>query len=229
MPKAVTKVNLRSWIRQRLEMENDDSVTDSELDDLIDEGLAALHQLLLHNDDSYAEAQVDITTTGAQDYDVPTDWYDTVSIEWVKGTQDRRELIRTNLKQRHRCAVEGDTGDPVSYRIILSNTAPGGSIRFIPTPPSGQTLRHYYITQPPEFNDDADTYYSWARWWKYIVLHVCVEVRRKLELDRNPFADDLAALRLDIEAESNQRRKSPIPMVDPHHRRRNIDWYYDRS
>lgn len=96
----------------------------------------------------YFETEATITATGAASYALPTDWMETVNIDFQYTSTTRRPLRLIPAAERSRWA--GQTGDAFRYALEA------GNIVLYPNPSSG-TYKHLYIPQPTDLSSSADS------------------------------------------------------------------------
>jgi hypothetical protein len=125
--------------------ESDDSIVTAEWKSRISEAYAELHAML--RPARYFETEATITATGASGYALPSDHRQTITVDFLYSSNQRRPLGLITAAERARFA--GYTGEAYRYAIEGSN------IVLYPTPSSG-TYKHLYIPQPTDYSSSSD-------------------------------------------------------------------------
>lgn len=188
MANSITRAELRDHIRQSADMENTKFVSDAELNRMIDDATSELYDLIISCYNDVYEAEYDFTTTsGQQDYDLPTDFYKLNDLVRVESNGLEQTVFPYTRKDRGRVSTDfyPTTGlqTGVSYRLK------GNSVRLYPTPSSSSvSLRMYYTPQVRLMTKDTDTfgYGIVPGWQKFIELSCAVDCIIKDMLDPQP-------------------------------------------
>lgn len=179
MARSRTLGDMRSDVRLRADLVGNQFVTDSELNEYINQSLAELYDRLVgsRGQEYYAAEQV-ITTTGVEGYALPATHYETLYVE----LEDSGARVRLGSYSFHeRAALLGSSvanpGRPVAFRIIASN------ITFLPTPTAGYTIRHWYVPACPRLASDSDSFDGVDGWEEYAIWRAVAYVQQKEQLD----------------------------------------------
>lgn len=154
------------------------------------------------NPERYATSE-DITATGASSYNLPADYYASLFVEEVDGT-NRRELVRAMPQERNRWG--NGAGDAQAYWVM------GSTIRLVPVPASG-TYRHWYVKHADEFSAGSDTVDGVNGWEEWIWLDVAIKVLLKQRSDVSQLAGIRDGVAREILAAAADRVKGDVVRV----------------
>ena len=140
MARNRTLGDMRSDVRLRADLVGNQFVTDSEINEYLNQALAEFYDRLVgaRGQEYYATEQV-ITTTGVEGYALPAGHYETLYVE-LEDSGARVRLGSYSFHERARLIGTSapNPGRPVAFRIIA------GNITFLPAPTTGYTIRHWY-------------------------------------------------------------------------------------
>lgn len=222
-----TLLDIRTQIRQRLEMENSGFITDAEFNAYINSSAKELYDIMIasYGNDYFANISPSvITTVNAQTtYDLPTDFYKLLGVDLVLGANRIIKLRRFEFNERDKFQLGG------YWSAIVENDGPrykltADKIQFTPYPTGKYTIHLWYIPLPPELVLDTDQMKSLNGWEEYVILDVCIKARAKLDLDPSIFAAQKAAIAKRIEAMAEDRDAGMSFRVSDVNPYMNIDW-----
>jgi hypothetical protein len=179
MARSRTLGDMRSDVRLRADLVGNQFVTDSELNEYINQSIAELYDRLIgsRGQEYYAKEQV-IATTGVETYALPADHYETLYVELEYGG------TRTRIGSysfHERAALIGtstpNAGVPIAFRIIQDN------LSLLPAPTGGYTVRHWYVPACVRLVLDADTFDGVDGWEEYAIWRSVAYVQQKEQLD----------------------------------------------
>lgn len=198
-----TREQLRDLIRQRTSTENDDSQTDAEINNHINDGLRALHDLLISvAGDNYSYAIHELTTVAGQsEYSLAavTDFGKLIRVGLIEDNIEyplRRYNYTGVIKHPAGIAAAWDLAQLPKYHIHLAKDGTW-DITFEPTPDSERTLKIHYHTTPLLLTDDAQEVTT--EFYDYVIAEACLRIRDKNDRDRTVFERERAAIRERIE------------------------------
>ena len=169
MSRTVTWTNGLARIRELADIEGTSGVaymSDAKLLAYANASRGVWHGMVCQADPERYATSGDITATGAASYSLPADYFATLFVEEVDGT-NRRELSRLMPHERNKFG--NAAGDGQGYWVF------GGTIRLVPIPASG-TYRHWYVTHAEEFATGSDTVDGVNGWEEWIWLDVAIKV-----------------------------------------------------
>lgn len=179
MARSRTLGDMRSDVRLRADMPGNQFVSDTEINEYLNQSLAELYDRLVkaRGQEYYATEQT-IATTGVEGYALPENHYETLYVE----LEDGGTRVRLGSYSFHeRAALIGTSaqnpGRPAAFRIIASN------ITFLPAPTAGYTIRHWYIPACPRLTNDAATFDGVDGWEEYAIWRTVAYVQQKEQLD----------------------------------------------
>lgn len=200
----VTLAELKERARQRADMENSEFVSDAELTQYINSSLAELHDLLIaaYNED-YVMEEYSWSSTGAMDYDLPSDFYKLRGVDVRMGTGDWATVKRFNFNRRNEdqsAYAWNLLGVPyMEYRLV------GSKIRFNRTPSGNLNFRMFYHPRAVELVDDTDQYDDVNAYSEYIVVDTAIKMLQKEESDVQVLMGQKAMLKQRIESMAQNR------------------------
>ena len=189
MARATTLTNLRTWIRQLSDTENDDNVTDAELTALVNRHLAEVYDLLIDSSppDYYASSTQVSVTNGVIEYPLDAEFRALLGVFVHESTDERRPLLPM---------PEGTRG---RYKAPTSNV----------------TITLDFIPAAPTLTSGSNTFDGVSGWEELIVARAAIDVMTKLEKDPSlPLAKaQMLEQRIRMRAR-NRDRGQPKRIVD---------------
>jgi len=173
MPRSVTIANLIARVRQAADLENDDHVSNAEMQTRLSETVGELHALVSDAGLNYFQSE---ETISLSTFALPTDHLATIGVAFVVDGAGRRRELREIMSQE-RNGWLGSTGEAQVY-ILNAQT-----IELYPVPSTG-TYKHTYIPQPTDIgtvatstsvdviSPDGET---------FVIESMCAKVLRKSE------------------------------------------------
>lgn len=189
MARATTLTNLRTWIRQLSDTENDDNVSDAELTALVNRHLAEVYDLLVDASppDYFASTtQVDVEA-GTTTYPIQADFRALVAVYVHESSDERRLLLPMTEMTRGRYKAPTQDG----------------------------TLTVEYIPAAPVLTSGAQSFDGVSGWEELIVARAAVDVMTKREADPSAALAKAQMLEARIKLRARNRdRGSPRRIVD---------------
>ena len=189
MSRTRTRLELRTAVRQRADIENSQHVTDTEINEYLAGSLAAFHALCVEAcEDDFTKIATFSTVSGTTDYSLATyvlegafTYYKVRSVHVSSGGL-ARELDRWTLDEWsafQSTILSGGLvgGSPAFYRII------GGNIVLMPAPQGVWTVRVYFVPSPVDLSDDTKSFDGRSGWEEWVVLDSAIKCMRKEETD----------------------------------------------
>jgi hypothetical protein len=143
----MTLSELRTAARQRGDFIGDAFISDSELNSYLNESLYGLYDLLVSSwGADYFVEEYEFTTTTAETYALPSDFYKLlgVDLQVTTGADGWITILPFNITERNRNSVYGTAGVPRWYNALRYRLRKN-SLWLTPQPQSGQTLRLLYV------------------------------------------------------------------------------------
>lgn len=218
MATTMSLLALRTAVRQRSDMVNDQFISDSELTSYINQSYFELYDLLVqkYGDNYYVANPYTISTDGSnQFFSLPTDFYKLLGVDLaLSNTNDSFVTIRPfNFSDRNRYAVPNFQSfyGVTNMRYRLN----GDKLWLTPTPAGGQTIRLWYVPKLTTLSADGDTVDGISGWTEYIIVDACIKALAKQESDVTVFALQKAELIKRIEnAAENRDAGNPATVGD---------------
>jgi hypothetical protein len=197
MARTFTLLQLRTKARERSDMVNSSFVTDSELNGYISASYAELYDILVQSGlVYYTPTTQTITGTGSETYPLAADYYGTVRVDRVSGS-NYCPLTEYMITERASYENSG-TGEARAY------SPQGSNMSLLPAPTSG-SYRHIYIPAPADLTADVTTVDGVSGWEEFIVVDAARKMLQKEESSTVGIERDLARLKARIEEMSQNR------------------------
>jgi hypothetical protein len=184
MAKTVTLASLRNQVRQRANMEASLFVTDTEVNQYINNSLGAFNDLLIAADASYTRKSYTFTLiSGTATYSLPTDFRSLCGVEYANtasptGWLDVRSLP---FQERNRYTLMPAvvTSYVPPFRYFLN----GSSVTLAPTPSASGTVQLWYIPAFTTLASDSDTVDGVNGLEEFVILDAAIKCLQKEESD----------------------------------------------
>ncbi len=181
MSRIVTLTQLRTWIRQRADLENNAFVSDAELTDLINHALGEFQDILLSiNGDMRAEKEAIFATgSGQRTYSLPADFLSVTGVFWNpdSGQLEAIPQYMGSESQDDWLATGWSLFGGPKYRLQA------GSIRFVPIPSATYQITLKYVPNGTVLALPGDTVDSVNYWDDWVVWHCVAVCNNKQETD----------------------------------------------
>ena len=225
---STTLLELRTRSRQLADMVDNEFVSDSELNNYINFAIAELHDLLVaaYGSDYFLSSTTGTTTSGTQDYSLPSDFYKLRGVDVKINNSDWFNVKPFNFNERNRF------DDSTSWTYLgLSNLRyriMGSNLKFTPTPDNAQQYRIWYVPVATKLSDDADTLDDVNQYSDYIIVSAALKMAHKQEMDTSSLAAERARLERRItEMAPNRDAAQPESISDIY--AEDVDHYWNTS
>lgn len=182
---AMSLYQLRQEAKQRADRLNSGFVTDTEWNSYINQSAFELYDLLTQAWEDYnVKDSTFVCTAGVDMYDLPDDFYKLIGVDlalagnanaWV--TVKKFDFISRNryLYPQLSATVLGVFN--LKYRLLDK------SIKFIPGPTGGQTIKLWYIPRMVQLLLDTDILDSVSGWLELVIVDAAIKALQKEESD----------------------------------------------
>lgn len=196
MARSRTLGDMRSDVRLRADMPGNQFVTDSEINEYLNQSLAELYDMLIaaRGQEYYIATQTITTSAATETYALPATHYETLYVE-LDYSGSRVRMGSYSLHERAEIIGTADANPGVPRRFRLS----AGNISFLPVPDAAYTIRHFYAPACPRLTSDSDSFDGVDGWEEYAIWRAVVYVRQKEDLDVTVAAGIMGQLRARIE------------------------------
>jgi hypothetical protein len=212
--------SLRDMVREESDTENDQHVTDPEIDRYINQSRYRLYDKLIQSfGDDYFTAQAQITTDGqSAQFNLPDGilyggalpFYKGELVEAIAGgnipANSPVTLLPFNLREKNRfqrpLSMLAAPGMFPRYRIMGSNP---GNIIFTPRPSAGLVVNLWYAPKLPPLVVDTDVADDFSGWLELVVVDAAIKVVGKQERDAGLLVARKRELVAEIEAAAANR------------------------
>lgn len=172
MASNVTLVVIRDKIRDRGEFDSTDYFPSSQLNEWINDSIAAFYDELVKADPARYLEQGNITVvSGTEDYALPSDFYKLVGVDLLdsNSASGYRQMDRFMWNERH--LYHGDKGNKYDAMYEIRNSR----LYIHPSPTWALTdgIRVNYIPTAPSLSSDSDTWDTINLWVEWVILDVC--------------------------------------------------------
>lgn len=198
---------LRLMAQQRADRVNSNFVTLPEWNTYISQSYFELYDLLVTvYEDYFLQSPYTFTTTGDQQYTLPTDFYKLLGVDCglANTTNAWATLKKFDFISRNRYIYPQLTTTmlgvfDLQYRLM------GNSLFLIPTPASGQYIRVWYIPKLTQPLQDTDLLKGVSGWTEYVIVDAAIKALQKEESDVSVLMAQKMALIKRIEESSMNR------------------------
>lgn len=180
MARAVTLLSLRTQVRERADIENATARhTDAQLNEIINQSYADLHEELTISTEDYLLSTSTITTSnGVDTYALPSTFYKLRGLFIsLGGFVEQLQPFAIQQLDEYQYTGGWISGSPIAYHLAGSN------IIFKPTPTGAYTITVYFTPAPARMVADGDTIDGVAGWEEYVVWDAVVRVLVRDERD----------------------------------------------
>lgn len=151
------------------------------------------------------ETSETITATGASSYNLPSDHFLTLAVDYQLSSSSWMPLSRILPQERTRFDTTGDIAEGYYLR--------GATIVLLPAPASG-SYRHSYITCAPTLlsSTAVDGANGWESW---LIYDLAIKMLTKEESDPAALLAKQAEIKMEMEAAASDREAAtPMRVVD---------------
>lgn len=223
---SINLEQLRLRTRQKADRENSNFVEDEELNFMINQSAAELHDLLVgSNSADYSISDYSFSTvTDTDAYDLPANFYKLKGVD-AKISGDRWFSLRAfNFNERNR-------NDDISWGLINGPTVRyrllGNQIKFTPAPEAAYDIRLWYTPTAPVLSVDTDTLADLNAYSEYVITDAAIKYLQKEESDVSVLMAQKAELKRRIEIMSNNRDEGQPESVSDIYAE-NSDFWFNR-
>lgn len=198
---SVTLATLRTRARERADQANSTLVSDSRLNDWINEANQRLHSMVVDAlGQQYISSTSTFTTVADQsDYTLPAGFYKLYGVD-LNYNGVTRTLLPYETLERNVYRESRLTGAPFVPRYALIGT----SLRLYPIPTAGLTGTILYAPEATVLSGDSDAVTYPNGWERFIVIDAAIQMVIKEESNPN----DLRAERERIEQEIERTKEA---------------------
>ncbi len=220
MARTVTLATLRTRVRQRADMEGSSFVSDSEVNDCINESIAELHEELnaAYGGDYYLGKETSSTVAGTYVYSLPATFYKLRAVELTLGSEVYM-LKPMNLQDRENYSTGNQSWSAEAlprYHLV------GSSLYFSPTPSAVHSFTVWFTPAPQTLGSDGATLDGVAGWEEYVVVDAAIKCLLKEESDVSALMARKQQLQERIRNMAEARDAG-----EPHRVRDTAGWYVD--
>lgn len=223
MARTRTLLQMRTSVRQRADMANTTFVTDAEINEYINQGIAEFwDELYQKRGDLLYSTTTFTTASGTESYALPATCFEVLkaTIEVQNATQD---LQHYELSQREVFQPYASfRGVPIVFRAV------GGNVSLLPIANGAYSGTIYYVTTAPSLTSDNDTFDGIDGWEDFAIWKAVFECLAKEGTDTTAAEKRMAAAmrRVSMLGGHLNARQSP-KKADVYQNRRYLDrpWY----
>lgn len=197
---TATLAELKTRVRQRADMVNDDFVEDAELVTYIQQSYRKLYNLIVTTfSDWYVDDPVEFTlASGENTYTLPATFYKLVAVDF-KLNGKWVEVLRFNMNERNRTtAGRFRIYHPINRYRLMNN-----KLRFIPSDNAEGDYRYWAVSKPSVPVDDSDTIEGENGWDEFVVLDAAIKCLNKEETDPSILIMEQQQIKEDILINAN--------------------------
>lgn len=195
---------MRTDVRELADMPNSTFVSDTNLNEYINRGIAKLYGKLVgaRGQDYYEKSATFVTTQGTQSYPMST---------WTPATTDFWQLLQ----------VEISAG---GFKRVMQPFMRKEHAKFSEfSVPGGYTITVYYVPYATRLVNDSDAFDGINGWEEYVIRDATVELLNKEETDVSIHLNRMAQIEKEIEGLASDRDAGwPERIVDVSQRGRRV-------
>lgn len=218
--------DLRSRARTRADMVGETFVSNTQMNEFLNEAIEDLHEMLANSSgDHYRIQETYLATSGSTDtYPLPGDVLKILAVDInptsSTGSWDSCvEMKRYSIKDRNRNNNEYISDYANSrYSSIRFRMHGADQIRFAPLPQGTYGIRITYYPVHTKMTNDADEYDFHNGWERYVILSAAIKAKLKEESDVSEERKELEMLRQNIlnslQDRNDERPLSALDFVD---------------
>lgn len=211
-PGQTTLADVRLAARRRADMEHSPFVSDDEWNALIASAHQELYGLLCQEFGSaYQLSSHDLVTAGADTYALPEDFFKLHAVHLHLSGDQWKALRRCNVADLNggRFGVAfAPYGTDIRYALA------GSSIRFVPAPAAGRTIRLWYAPRLAVPTNDEDVIDGVNGWEELLVIDAAIKALQKEESDVSVLLAQKNMLLARIRSEAANRDVGPQTVTD---------------
>ena len=197
-----TASDLITRVRRRGDFENSEFVTDAELTDFLNQGLAELWDILISTFEHYG---VDSDTTyalpGSGTFALPADFYKLIGVDFAPSSGTTTSRVRPySFQHRNKYSnpvFKGAGVDLLEYQIV------GDNMKFIPDDRPTGTVTLHYITTAPQLGANVTGIITGHE--EYAVWYAVMLAKNKEESDIEFEISNIERLRERIQQAASRR------------------------
>lgn len=227
---SITLLELRTQARQLADMEDNNFVTDSELNNYINFGIAELHDILVesYGSDYYLNSSSGTTVSGTADYALPSDFYKLRGVDIKLNGSDWYNIKPFNFNERNRFEDFGSWTlmglTNIRYRLL------GNNVRFTPAPDGALDYRLWYIPVATKLSADSDSLNDINQYSDFVIITAAMKMLNKEESDVSTLAAERQRIINRLEhAAQNRDAGEPESISDVHADNNDYLWYISRG
>lgn len=207
--RSVTVADIIVRVRRACSAAGDtDFLPDAEVLGYINEEWPDVYALYVKAYPEMFRTEATVTSTGVAAYTLPSDYFETVGVDWQRDARTFCALRRLQEAERNR--FSGTTSSPSRAYRVLKN-----ELVLYPTPTTGQVYRHIYIPTAPVLGllDSIDGVLGHE---KMLVYAIAIRVlATKDEVDFSQTVQLFEAAKVRVEEEAAMRVAESITSVPP--------------
>jgi len=206
---SFAKSDLIARVRRRADMVGSNFVSDDEVTDYLNSGIAELHDILVTKYEDYAISSVSHTLTAGTDneFALPSDFYKCLGVDYKISTSSE-----TMVNLRSYNFSERNMYNNLFYNTGLVSTPryhiQGNSLKFIPKPTTSGTATLYYVPEAQKLStiQTEDILLNLPNGYEeYAVVCAAINCLQKEETDVRVLLTQKSALKERIERAATYR------------------------
>ena len=203
---SFAKTDLIARVRRRADMVGSNFVSDVEVTDYLNQGIAELHDILVTKYEDYSLSSATFTLTAGEDneFDLPSDFYKCLGVDYATNSNSTTVV---NLRSYN-------FGERNMYNNLFYNTGlvatpryhiQGTRLKFIPKPTTSGTATVFYVPEAQQLTN-TDTLLNIPNGYEeYAVICAAINCLQKEETDVRVLLTQKAALKDRIEKAATYR------------------------
>jgi len=227
---SISLLELRTQARQVADMEDNEFISDTELNNYINFAIAELHDILVssYGEDYFLNEISGQTVSNTNAYDLPSDFYKLKGVDVKLNGSDYASLNQFNFNERNKYEDFGSWTllgiSNIRYRVM------GNKIRFTPTPDANVDYRLWYIPKATKLVADEDTLDDINQYSDMIILSAAIKMLMKEESDTTALSNEKMRIISRIEEDSKNRNAGDAESIsDVYAENNSYIWYTSKG
>lgn len=227
---SISLLELRTQARQMADMEDNEFVSNSELNNYINFAISELHDILV---ESYGSEYFLSSTTGTTapdtaDYALPSDFYKLRGVDVKLNGNDWYNIRPFNFNERNRYEDFGSWSlmgiTNIRYRVM------GNNIKFTPIPDSALEYRIWYIPVATKLTSDSDTLDDINQYSDFVIITAAMKMLSKEESDVSVLMSERNRIEAKLrDSAQNRDASQPESISDIHAENNDYLWHTTRG
>ena len=223
--RTITLSELRTEIRQLVNIENSQHIKDPELTTYINAGIAELYDLLVkkYGADYFMENASFSLVKDQDTYDLPTNFFKLKGVDLSLDSSRVVALEQFTFAERN---VNKNYNGILNPNIKTKYRLSGNKIIFSPVPKEVKEIKLWYVPHSVKLVNGTDTFNGYNGWEDYVIIYAAIRCKIKREESINELMELKGEIKQNIESASETRDAGDSPTWSSVRTRKEDDWWF---